>query len=78
MTQAIEFFGILMCIGGGFILTFTILLVLEYFLSILWIEVSKKWRSICFAESLIHEYAKERESYMKWKEECENESIHSR
>ena len=71
LTQAIEFFGTIMCIGGGFILTFTILLVLAYFMSVLWIEVSKKWRSICAAESLIHEYVKERESYMKWRQGSE-------
>lgn len=31
-----------------------------------WIMVNNKWRRIVRAESLIHEYKKEREQYLAW------------
>lgn len=34
----------------------------------IWIMVNNKWRRIVRAESLIHEYRKEREQYLAWKE----------
>ena len=38
------------------------------YLGTLWIDASNKWRNICKAESLIHEYRREREKYLAWKE----------
>lgn len=35
----------------------------------IWIAASNKWRSILRAESLIYEYRKNRDEFMRWKNE---------
>ena len=60
--------GLFMIIGGATI-CFALVALLASLATELWIDASNRFRDICKAESLIHEYKRERDKYMKWKEE---------
>ena len=63
----------LMVVGG--LLLFGVLVALSArIMCELWIGVSNRFRDICKAESLIHEYRRNREKFLKWLEkEVKNE-----
>lgn len=63
----------LMVVGG--LLLFGVLVALSArIMCELWIGVSNRFRDICKAESLIHEYRRNREKFIKWLEmEGEND-----
>lgn len=54
------FGGICACIG--------LACLLGWLVSFAWIAFSETFRGICKAESLIYEYRKNREQFLKWKE----------
>lgn len=54
------------CIGGIALLA-ALLSLLCGLAAAVWAWASNKWRAVCKAESLIHEYRRERESYLAWK-----------
>lgn len=53
---------------GGMLLGTALILFLMWIVGFAWIAFSKQFRAICKAESLIHEYRKDREEFLKWKE----------
>lgn len=57
------------CYIGGSILALMILGLFAYFMCGLWINLSNKIRGICKAESMIFEYKKNREDFLKWMED---------
>lgn len=59
--------GAVFMIGGAAFIVTVIAMVAWDYLGTLWIDASNKWRNICKAESLIHEYRREREKYLAWK-----------
>ncbi len=52
---------------GGMCILAVLIGVLVGLAATVWVWVSDKWRAVCKAESLIHEYRKEREDYFAWK-----------
>lgn len=73
MTMDSLFFalGKTFCTIGGIVITVLILGLLAYLSGCAWVDASDRWRSICRAESLIHEYRKNRNKYLEWKKEQE-------
>ena len=63
-----ELIGEVFLYAGGTILVLFVLSLFGQVAGIAWIVASNKWRDICKAESLIHEYRRNRKDYMKWKE----------
>ena len=61
--------GQYVCIVGGFLLALILSGFLAYLAVSIWIAFSNKFRDICKAESLIFEYRKERNEYLKWRKE---------
>lgn len=59
--------GKIVCVVGGICVGALVLGLLVYLAGCAWVEASNKWRSICKAESLIYEYRKNRNEYLKWK-----------
>lgn len=62
-------FGKVVCVLGGIALAACVLALIFTIAAELWIGASEKWRNICRAESLIHEYRKNREKFLQWREE---------
>lgn len=65
----------LACVLGGLLMIFGACVVfiglvaaIKDWIASIWIDGSNKWRAICSTESLIHEYKKNREDYLRWKE----------
>ena len=65
---------VLFWIGAAVVIVLGLALIayLVYWMAIMWIKASDAWRSILKAESLIYEYKKNREKYLKWKEELKD------
>lgn len=64
-----EHVGYVVLYAGGLLL---IVLVMGLFVGLVaeaWIWASDRWRDICRAESLIHEYRRERKEYLAWRKE---------
>ena len=57
---------IILCIGGV-LLAACILLFVGWLVQCAWIAFSETFRAICKAESLIYEYRKNREEFLKWR-----------
>lgn len=55
----------LMVIGGTFLVIFLIATI-AYIACFVWIHASNRFRDICKAESLIHEYRRNREKFLEW------------
>mgnify|MGYP000328619046 CR=1 FL=1 len=53
-------------IGGGAILASLLLAGLFLLMCEAWILASNRFRDICKAESLIHEYRRNREKFLEW------------
>ena len=68
MTELACVIGAVFMIGGLAFITAVIVVFAWDYIGSLWIDASNKWRNICKAESLIHEYRREREQYLAWKE----------
>lgn len=66
--------GALFLILGGAFLFAGVVLLFAWILGSAWIAVSNKWRRICHAESLIFEYRKNRDRFLEWKKEQEDQS----
>lgn len=58
--------AVFMIVGAAVVAAGLIGLMCEW-LAAIWIDASNRWRNICKAESLIHEYRRERENYMRWR-----------
>ena len=64
-----------MIIGGTFLVIFLIATIASI-VCFAWIHASNRFRDICKAESLIHEYRRNREKFLEWlemekkKEDC--------
>ena len=54
-----------MVIGGMFLVIFLIATI-AYIACLAWIHASNRFRDICKAESLIHEYRRNREKFLEW------------
>lgn len=52
---------------GGLTVALLVLAILVWLMAMAWIGASNRWRGICKAESLIHEYRRERKQYLYWK-----------
>lgn len=64
--------GQYVCIFGGLLLALILSGLLAYLLVSVWVSFSNKFRDVCKAESLIFEYRKEKDEYLKWKKERKN------
>lgn len=65
--------GAFFLIDGGALLLGAVVAFCLRFVGCMWIEASNKWRSICKAESLIFEYRKNRDEFLAWKKEQEEQ-----
>lgn len=65
--------GAFFLLVGGALLLAAVLALFAWLVGSAWIATSNKWRRICQAESLIFEYRKNREEYMEWKKEQEEQ-----
>lgn len=61
--------GAFFMVAGGIILMAAVVGFVTYLVASLWILASDKWRLICRAESLIHEYRRNRLQFLKWRDE---------
>lgn len=61
--------GQYICIVGGFLFALILSGFLAYLAVSIWVAFSNKFRNVCKAESLIFEYRKERNEYLKWRKE---------
>ena len=53
---------------GGTSLVFVLTALVLYAACMAWIHASNRFRDVCKAESLIHEYRRNREKFLKWLE----------
>lgn len=60
--------GYAFVIIGGAELAFLLMAVIGLSACKAWISASNKFRDICKAESLIHEYRRNREEFLRWRE----------
>lgn len=60
--------GYAFVIIGGTELAFLLMAVIGLAACKAWISASNKFRDICKAESLIHEYRRNREEFLRWLE----------
>ena len=67
-------FGRVVCSLGGIALAACVLALVFLLAAELWIMASERWRGICRAESLIHEYIRNREYFFEWLETEEDKS----
>lgn len=65
--------GAFFLIAGGVLLLGAVLVLFAWIVGSAWIATSNKWRRICQAESLIFEYRKNREKFLAWKKEQEEQ-----
>ena len=66
--------GFVFLLGGGILLFGAIAALVILLVCDLWICASNRFRNICKAESLIREYRRHREKFLKWLEkEVKNE-----
>ena len=61
--------GAIVLITGGCLLIASGVGLAALLVANIWIAASNKWRSILRAESLIYEYRKNRDEFMRWKHE---------
>ena len=54
---------------GGAVLLIAIIGFLIYIAEAVWVVASDRFRDICKAESLIHEYRLNREKYLEWRKD---------
>lgn len=74
MDNFATFLGKGFLVVGGIGITVLLLALLVWLAGVAWIAASERWRDICKAESLIHEYRREREEYLQWKKQKQAES----
>lgn len=55
-------------IVGGTSFAFVVMALTLYAACMAWIHASNKFRDVCKAESLIHEYRRNREKFLQWLE----------
>lgn len=72
MEKVVLVIGGTVLLFGGTILTIAIIGFLIYLAEAVWVVVSENFRDICKAESLIHDYRKNREKFLEWREGEEN------
>ena len=68
LDQLVWWLGYAFVIIGGVELVFLLLAVIGLAACKAWISASNKFRDICKAESLIHEYRRNREEFLRWLE----------
>ena len=61
--------GDILCIMGGVCLIALVIGALFWLSGEVWIEASNKWRDIVRAESLIYEYRRNRDKFLRWMNE---------
>lgn len=74
MDNFATFLGKGFLVVGGIGIAVLLLALLVWLAGVAWIAASERWRDICKAESLIHEYRREREEYLQWKKQKQAES----
>ena len=74
MDNFATFLGKGFLVVGGLGIAVLLLALLVWLAGVAWIAASERWRDICKAESLIHEYRREREEYLQWKKQKQAES----
>lgn len=67
MQELVEIIGFSMVLLGGLALSACIIGFLFGLVADIWRTASYKWRGILSGESLIWEYRKNREQYLRWK-----------
>lgn len=77
MNNFATFLGKGFLVVGGIGIAVLLLALLVWLAGVAWIAASERWRDICKAESLIHEYRREREKYLQWKKQKQAESAES-
>lgn len=77
MDNFATFLGKGFLVVGGIGIAVLLLALLVWLAGVAWIAASERWRDICKAESLIHEYRREREEYLQWKKQKQAESDES-
>lgn len=65
--------GMVVLTLGGILLAACIICFIGWLLTMVWVAFSENFRAICKAESLILEYRKNRDEFLKWKEGAEDE-----
>lgn len=66
-------FGRTICVFGGIFLGGTLMALLSQLLCEAWMAASNRFRKVCRGESLIFEYWKNREEFLKWMEAKKHE-----
>lgn len=61
--------GAFFMIAGGIVLVVAVVGFVVFLTATLWISASNKWRAIFRAESLVFEYKRNRQQFLKWKDE---------
>lgn len=69
MSMIFEAIGMIVCVVGGGALGLFILGLLLGLACEVWVLASGKFRGVLRGESLIYEYKKNREQFLKWKQE---------
>ena len=77
MDNFATFLGKGFLVVGGIGIAVLLLALLVWLAGVAWIAASERWRDICKAESLIHEYRRERAEYLQWKKQKQAESDES-
>ena len=72
MVEIAQGLGMTLMAFGGILIAAVILLFLGWLVQVAWIAFSDTFRAICKAESMIFEYRKNREEFLKWKEGAED------
>lgn len=75
MEDVAETIGGLFMLCGGFGVAAYLLGLLAQLIASAWSKASYKWRCILQGETLIYEYRKNRQQYMKWKEAHDGKQI---
>lgn len=71
MDKILEFCAAVFLVAGGIMTMLSILGVVGWAMCQIWAAFSNRFRDVCRAESLIHEYRRNRVEFLFWKTERE-------
>lgn len=71
MNEIARMLGIIFMIFGGSMLVITFFALFCWLMCQAWAAFSNRFRDVCRAESLIHEYRLHKQEFLKWKAERE-------
>jgi hypothetical protein len=72
MNEVVYGVGVIVTVLGGLLFAGIAIVFLGELFCITWASFSERFRDICKAESLIHDYRKNREKFLEWRDGEEN------